>query len=128
MINIVDLALPIIHTVTEAMAGIFSFQSLIGEEKTKIGTKIPKYGKWTPVQGEVQPVQRSRYSDLGLDWTKNYINAWGSVVMKGLTEVKQPDRILWNGMLWVVTAVNEWNPQNGWVNVTAVQDKRYEGE
>lgn len=128
MINLLELAMPIIHTVTEAMGGVFSFRSLTGEEKTRIGTKIPKYGKWNPVQGEVQPVQRSRYSDLGLDFSKNYINAWGSVVMNTVTEMKQPDQILWRGMLWTVTAVNEWNPQNGWVNVTAVQDKRYMGD
>ena len=128
MINLLNLALPIIHTVTDVMSGVFSFRSLIGEEKTRIGTKIPKYGNWNPVQGEVQPVQRSRYSDLGLDFSKNYINAWGSVVMNTVTEMKQPDQILWRGMLWTVTSVNEWNPQNGWVNVTAVQDKRYTGD
>lgn len=128
MINLLELALPIIHTVTEAAAGVFSFRSLIGEKKNAIGVKVPTYGGWTAVSGEVQPVQRSRYEALGLDWSKNYINAWGSVIMKSVTEMKQPDQILWNGMLWLVTSVNEWNPQNGWVNVTAVQDKRYTGE
>lgn len=127
MINLLNLALPIIHTVTEKVTGIFKFRSLFEETVNRIGVKVPTYGGWSTCQGEVQPVERSRYEALGLDWSKNYINAWGSVVVSSVTEVKQPDQILWGGKLWNVTSVNEWNPQNGWVNVTAVQDKRYTG-
>lgn len=127
MKNLLNLALPLINTVVDASSGEFRFRSMQGEEVNEIGVPVPSYGEWNLCRGSVQPVPRSRYEALGLDWSKNYINAWGSVVMATVTETNQPDQILWRGKLWNVTTITEWNPQDGWMNVTAVEERRYSG-
>jgi len=128
LINLLEQVLPIINNVIDPMTGVFQFRTLVGQEINEIGIPVPTYGPWYTCHGTVQPVNRSRYEALGLDWSKNYINAWGSVMMHTVGEHEQPDQILWRDRLWLVTAVTEWKPHNGWVNVTAVEDKRSEGD
>lgn len=128
LVNLLEHALPIINNVIDQTSGTFQFRSQESEEVNEIGNPVASYGPWIPCQGAVQPVQRSRYEALGLDWSKKYINCWGSVLMNTIDKDTQPDQILWRGRLWNVTAVNDWNYHNGWVNVTACEDKRYEGD
>ena len=123
--NLLEEVLPIINNVIEPTTGTFQFRSMTGETINEIGTPIPSWSEWTTCQGTVQPVNRSRYEALGLDWSKKYVNAWGSCHMTTVDDARQPDQILWRGMLWNVTAVDQWDPHNGWVHVTACQDKRY---
>lgn len=127
LINLLEEVLPIINNVIDSTTGTFQFRSMLEETVNEIGIPVPTYSEWVTCQGTVQPVNRNRYDALGLDWSKSYINAWGSVRMNTVDDMKQPDQILWRGMLWNVTSVDEWHPHNGWVKVTAVQDKRYTG-
>lgn len=128
MKNLLNLALPLINTVIDASSGNFKVRSMSTETVNDIGVPVPTYGGWSSCQGAVQPIARSRYEALGLDFSKNYINAWGSIVMSTVTETSQPDQILWRGKLWNITTITEWNPQDGWMNVTAVEDQRYTEE
>ena len=116
--NLLELALTVLPAVN------FYYRHYEGETRNELGVKIPSYGSWQVCRGMVQPVQRSKYEDLGLDFAKNYINVWGTLNLKTVGLQNQPDQILWNGCLWNITAVNEWYQYNDWVNVTAVQDKR----
>lgn len=116
--NLLELALTVLPAVN------FYYRHYEGETRNELGVKIPSYGQWQVCRGMVQPVQRSKYEDLGLDFAKNYINVWGTLNLKTVGLQNQPDQILWNGCLWNITAVNEWFQYNSWVNVTAVQDKR----
>ena len=126
MLNINELALPVINTVVNGDSGIFAFRYFESQEQDEeTGFLKPKYGPWYGIIGNVQYVKRDMYQDLGLDFTKVYINAWGSVDIHANAMQNQPDQVFWRGWLWNVTSVNEWNLANGWVNVTAVKDKRY---
>ena len=118
--NLLELALGILPPVE------FQHRYFIGEARNEIGVEIHSYSEWKTCVGMVQPVQRSRYQDLGLDFAKNYINVWGSIELHTIGLQDQPDQILWGGHLWNITAVNDWPYYNGWVNVTAAQDKRYD--
>lgn len=125
MFNVLQLALPVINTVIDGGSGVFSVRNMLGEEVNELGVKQASYGKWYECVGAVQYVQRQMYADMGLDFTKNYINAWGTIIIHGNAIQKQPDQVLYDGYVWNVKTVNEWNVHNGWVNVVAVQDKRY---
>ena len=116
--NLLELALSVLPPVN------FFYRVYQGERLNDIGVKIPTYGPWLECRGMVQPVNRAKYEDLGLDFAKNYINVWGSLNLKTVGLQNQPDQILWNSCIWTITAVNEWYQYNSWVNVTAAQDKR----
>ena len=126
MININELALPVINTVVNGDSGVFAFRYFLSQEdKNGLAIMVPTYGPWYGIRGNVQYVHRKMYQDLGLDFTKVYINAWASVEINDNAMKSQPDQLFWRGFLWNVTSNSEWNWQNGWVNVTAVKDKRY---
>ena len=116
--NLLEQALSVLPAVN------FYYRLYEGETRNELGVKIPSYGQWLSCRGMVQPVNRSKYEDLGLDFAKNYINVWGTLNLKTVGLQNQPDQILWNSCIWTITAVNEWFQYNNWVNVTAVQDKR----
>ena len=128
MVNLLELVLPVVGNVVDSEQSEFDYRCLEGEEINELGVKVATYGPWAHCKGSVQPVQRSRYEALGLDWAKNYISIWGSIVLTDLSTAKQPSQILWQGSLWNVTALTEWNPHNGWMNCTAVWDRRWTGE
>ena len=117
--NILELALTLLPPVS------FKIRMFNGSGVDEFGQSVAEYGEWIDCVGMVQPVQRSSYEENGLDFAKNYINAWVSKKLFSVGLQKTPDQILWNGCLWNVTSVNEWNQYNGWVSVTAVQDKMY---
>lgn len=125
MININELALPVLHTVINSDSGVFAFRYFQGQQINDLGIAVPTYGPWYGIQGNVQYVQRKMYQELGLDFTKVYINAWASVELNENAMQAQPDQLYWKGYLWNVQSNSEWNWQDGWVNVTAVKDKRY---
>ena len=120
MMNIKELALPAINTVVNGDSGIFAFRYFLGQD-----IAVPSYSNWYGIKGNVQYVPRKMYQDLGLEFTKVYINAWASVEISDNAMKSQPDQLFWRGYLWNVTSNSEWNWQDGWVNVTAVKDKRY---
>lgn len=120
--NILEAALSLVPAV------VFRYRSFKSDAVDEYGQKRATYSAWVSCRGMVAPVQRSAYEDMGLDFTKNYINAWGSIPLYTVSDHNQPDQILWNGRLWNITAVNEWNQYNGWANVTAVQDRLWDGK
>ena len=74
--NLLELALSVLPAVN------FYYRHYTGEQRNELGVKIPTYGEWLSCRGMVQPVQRSKYEDLGLDFAKNYINVWGTLTGK----------------------------------------------
>ena len=118
--NLLEMALGVLPTVT------FKYRHFNGSFVNEMRVKTADYTEWENCVGMVQPVQQSAYKDLGLDTSKRYVNAWGSIPLKTLTNQEQPDQILYDGMIYNIISVNEWNQYNGWANVTAVEDKRYD--
>ncbi len=118
--NLLEMALGVLPTVD------FKYRHFIGSIVNEMRVKEANYTEWENCVGMVQPVQQSAYKDLGLDTAKRNVNAWGSIPLKTLTNQEQPDQILYDGMIYNIVAVNEWNQYNGWANVTAVEDKRYD--
>lgn len=122
--NLLESALTLLPTVS------FSFRQNLGETVDEFGQKRRTYGEWIACRGMVQPVPRSAYADLGLDFAEKAINVWGSVpiLTVGDEEDGGPSQILWNARLWNVNTVTEWNQYNGWVSIVAIQDRLWKGK
>lgn len=116
--NLLELALGVLPSVS------FKYRHFVKSEVNEMRVKVAVYTEWADCVGMVQPVQQSAYKDLGLDFSKRNVNAWGSIPLQTLTNQEQPDQLLYGGMLYNIISVNEWNAYNGWANVTAVEDKR----
>ena len=116
--NLLELALGVIPSVS------FKYRHFVKSEVNEMRVKVAVYTEWADCVGMVQPVQQSAYKDLGLDFSKRNVNAWGSIPLQTLTNQEQPDQLLYGGMVYNIVSVNEWNAYNGWANVTAVEDKR----
>lgn len=119
--NLLELALGVLPSVT------FKYRHFVRSEVNEMRVKVAVYTDWAVCVGMVQPVQQSAYKDLGLDFSKRNVNVWGTIPVQTLTDQEQPDQLLYDGMLYNIISVNEWNAYNGWANVTAVEDKRYDG-
>lgn len=105
----------------------FKYRSFRRSEVDEFGQSVQAFNEWKLCRGMVQPVNRSLYEDMGLDFTKTYISVWGSIPLDASSEKQDgSDQLLWNGHLWNITAVNEWNQYNGWANVTAVEERLWE--
>ena len=83
--NLLEQALSVLPAVN------YYYRHYEGETRNELGVKIPSYGPWQVCRGMVQPVQRSKYEDLGLDFAKNYINVWGTLNLKTVGLQNQPD-------------------------------------
>ena len=116
--NLLELALGVLPSVA------FKYRHFVKSEVNEMRVKVAVYTEWADCVGMVQPVQQSAYKDLGLDFSKRNVNAWGSIPIQTLTNQEQPDQLLYGGMVYNIVSVNEWNAYNGWANVTAVEDKR----
>lgn len=116
--NLLELALGVLPSVA------FKYRHFVKSEVNEMRVKVAVYTEWADCVGMVQPVQQSAYKDLGLDFSKRNVNAWGSIPLQTLTNQEQPDQLLYGGMVYNIVSVNEWNAYNGWANVTAVEDKR----
>lgn len=116
--NLLELALGVLPSVQ------FKYRHFVRSEVSEMRVKVAVYTPWADCAGMVQPVQQSAYKDLGLDFSKRNVNAWGSIPLQTLTGQEQPDQLLYGGTVYNIVSVNEWNAYNGWANVTATEDRR----
>lgn len=74
----------------------------------------------THPEGSVQAVPRTRYSDLGLDYSKDYVTWFVPTIVQGVERDRSPDRFIFGIRLYEVHSVTPWNRQDGWNEVVGV--------
>ena len=81
------------------------------------------YGPVTLTRGSVQPVDRSRYSELGLDWQKSYVE-WFVTPQDPLPITRNPDgngdAMEWNGRRFAVIGDSPWFALDKWTALLCV--------
>jgi hypothetical protein len=91
---------------------------------------ISGYAPSVPVRASVQAVNRARYADMGLDYSKTYAMLYMSQNARGLSRDDAPDRfVLPNGRTYEVVSEDDWFGEdgnwtqgiNGWVGVLVVR-------
>lgn len=69
----------------------------------------------------VQPMPRSRYENLGLDLSRDYVQWFVSRAVIGVERDAQGDVFNWAGKRWQVESITDWSVQDGWVCALAVR-------
>lgn len=76
------------------------------------------------VKGSVQPVDRARYSELGLDWQKNYIT-WFVPNVVAQTIKRDPDGngdvIEWNARRYQIVGDTPWSAIDSWTRLLCIE-------
>jgi hypothetical protein len=74
-----------------------------------------------PIQASVQAVARSSYTDMGLDFQKNYIKIFAAANLVNIKRDSSGDRFIYNGMLYQIEDQNTWFLLDGWASCIAVE-------
>ena len=117
--NILKSALSIIgsHTVKIRIA--------TGTAVNDAGVPTVTYSEPIAVSGSVQPgivssfggknISEKDYKDMGLDWTRSYITVWiPDVGLKPIHDRKSADTVEYNGRIYNILQLADWETQNGW--------------
>lgn len=114
--NLLNQALKVIPNQT------FTYYKFKKVEVNDIGIKTNSYEQPVTMQGSVQAVSQDMYEKLGLDWSKKYISVHASIDIRNMdNEQPVPDKIEWNGKVYLVTKQTNWYTQDGWNKVIAVE-------
>jgi hypothetical protein len=79
-----------------------------------IGVLVPAYSAPVTLNASVQPVPRTLYEDLGLDFQKNYRMIYCSQSFQDLERASTPDFIDYGGRRYNVLSNTDWQSANGW--------------
>lgn len=101
----------------------FSYQEFQGRTAGANGMLAPSYSVAVQKVGSVQPVPRSMYAAMGLDFQKNYFTVYVTMDVQDLARDVSGDRITYNCQILQVESKTDWFTIDGWVGLLAVQVK-----
>jgi len=113
--NLLDLALTIIATTT---IQYYAFDSRATNE---ILLDVTTYAAPVDVEASVQAVPRKVYSDMGLDFNKEYIAIWASQEFENLMRDRPGDQVGFGGERYEIMEESDWFTIDGWDAVLAIK-------
>ncbi len=99
----------------------FQVERWITSNVNSIGYNVDQYGPLITYSGNIQPVDRDIYKDLGLDFSKNYIEIYSVPYIDTLTRDDGGDRIHWNSNIYKADPLSRWAEADNYCIVRAVQ-------
>lgn len=114
-LNILALANKVIATQTLLYAQYTS------RAANDVGVWITTYATAVSIQGNIQPVPRNRYENMGLDFQKNYVQIF---VQKDVLDIERDvtgDQFTYAGKIYEAQSRTEWFTQDGWDQVLCVE-------
>lgn len=101
----------------------FIYRKFNSSQINDYGIKVDVYDTDIAFEGSVQAVDSKMYQQLGLDFSKKYINIYSSLNIKNVNrEQETPDKIIWNNKEYLVVNCSDWYIQDGWTNILAVEN------
>lgn len=91
-----------------------------GRTASTVGTYVAAYASPVAMQGSVQAVPRSRYAELELDLSKDYITFYTMNNILGLEREVAGDKLVWNGREYACESPDDWYAQDGWMGVLCI--------
>ena len=85
-----------------------------GRTVNSIGMEVPAYAPPVTIYGSFQPVPRTMYAELGLDFNKRYARFFSSNDMLNVDRDFSGDKIVFNGITYKCESVTEWFELDGW--------------
>ncbi len=101
----------------------FKYLKYLGNTINEFGVSVPQYADSVDVQGSVQAVEVSLYSNLDLDMEQNYRMVYAPLDIGGNESQAQPDRFIIQNSVWEVVKNSAWYEFNGWCAVLVVEIK-----
>jgi len=98
-----------------------SYRSFLSRSVNANGNYVSAFNDPVTIYGSVQPLQRSLYQQLGLDFQKNYVTLY---VTKSVADVKRGtsgDQFDFNGRTWQLLSNLDWFAVDGWSGVLCVE-------
>lgn len=121
MINVLKLALPLVNITHPNMEVVC--RRLIGTEIDERGVVSPNFEEFT-AKGQVQPVTVSTSGNQANQSVAPIkMNVWIMAELHSVDTQQVADQIVYDGRVWNVLVVNNWNPGNGWGNYTITENK-----
>lgn len=107
----------------------FTYYKYKSNEINDIGIKQNTYEDGVEYKGSVQAVDSKMYQELGLDFSKKYIQIFSSLNIQNVNNSQETaDKILWNNKYYLVVNCSDWYKQDGWTNIIAVEQPEEETE
>lgn len=101
----------------------FIYRKFNSSQINDYGIKVDVYDTDIAFEGSVQAVDSKMYQQLGLDFSKKYINIYSSLNIKNVNRGQEtPDKIIWNNKEYLVVNCSDWYIQDGWTNILAVEN------
>lgn len=121
MINVLNLALPIVGVVHDNMT--VTVRRFVSSTISARGVVQPTFDE-IQVGGQIQPITASRQGNQhNGDVAKAAISFWVKAEVHTVETQEVADQIVFDGKIWNVTSVTPWVRNNGWTTGTATLDK-----
>lgn len=117
----------------------FKYRKVVSHHTNDIGNTIAEYTEWIETEGSVQPgltfsfnargisnpVQIELGKKVGIDMSKNLITVFVKKIdLNNVNDQDAPDQILYDGRIFNIMAISNWNVYDGWKSLTCVEDVR----
>tara|TARA_R110000851_G_C13077978_1_gene565527 strand:+ start:1231 stop:1599 length:369 start_codon:yes stop_codon:yes gene_type:complete len=115
--NLLEDALDLIDSQT------FQYRKYLGSTEDDAGRDASAFDDPIDLEGSVQPVPRSAFMNLGLEYKRSYITIYSSNNIGGLDRDYAGDQIIFNGRTYNAVDENDWKSVDGWAGVIFVEVK-----
>ncbi len=108
---------------SQTVIGKQSYQIVkwLSKTKNEIGLYVDNYDVSDGRTASVQPVARSNYQNLGLDFSKIYIQIWDVELIDVLSRSENADQIIFNGGKYKALPDVDWSSSGDWNSVLCVR-------
>jgi hypothetical protein len=101
------------------------YRPFVSRELNEAGIYVTTWAAPALVMGNIQPIQRSRYEVMGLDFQKNYVNIYIQKHVIDIAREVSGDQFWYAGRLYAAESRTAWLAQDGWDAVLCVEVPGY---
>ncbi|MBP5286401.1 MAG: hypothetical protein J6Z08_00705 [Elusimicrobiales bacterium] len=105
----------------------FSYRKWLSRTQNAAGIWVNHYGPETEAYGSIQPIEQSRYAQLGLDFEKKYLRIYTNAPVRYTGQLAS-DMIIIDGVKYKIENEAQWQQYDGWTAATITEDRENAGE
>lgn len=113
--NLLNLAMSVIAKQT------MQYYAYTGRTVATNGDYIPAYNTPVSVTGSIQPIKRTLYEKLDLDFQKNYHNIFVPQKITDIRRTSAGDQFVYAGKTFQVLSNEPWFQMDGWDQTLCVE-------
>ncbi|MBO4556639.1 MAG: hypothetical protein J5706_07755 [Elusimicrobiales bacterium] len=104
----------------------FTYRKWLSRTQNAAGIWVNHYGPETEAYGSIQPIEASRYAQLGLDFEKHYVRIYTSAPIR-YSGQNASDMVIIDGTKYKIADEAQWQEYDGWTAATLAEDKENAG-